>query len=107
MSQEPTFLTVAPVEDVPPGERIVIEVGRDWIVIFNVGGTFYAINDNCTHEEYPLSEGALDGHAIECAKHGAQFDVRTGAVLCAPAFQPVKTYPIRVEDGQILIGVRG
>jgi 3-phenylpropionate/trans-cinnamate dioxygenase ferredoxin subunit len=106
MSDELQFLTVAPVEDVPPGERIVIEVGRDWIVIFNVGGTFYAINDNCTHEEYPLSEGRLDGHAIECAKHGAQFDVRTGAVLCAPAFQPVKTYPIRVEDGQILIGVR-
>lgn len=99
------FLTVAPEADLPPGERMVIEVGRHWIVIFHVGDKFYAIEDCCTHEEYPLSEGTLDGHAVECMKHGAQFDIRTGEVLAPPAFQPVRRYPVRVRDGNIEISI--
>jgi 3-phenylpropionate/trans-cinnamate dioxygenase ferredoxin subunit len=105
MTSASEFLTVAPVTDLPPGERMTIEVGRHWIVIFNVNDSFYAIEDCCTHEEYPLSEGMLDGHAIECAKHGAQFDIRSGEVLAPPAFVPVRTYPVRVQDGNIEISV--
>lgn len=99
-----TWVSVASAADVPPGERLVVELGRQWIVVFNVDGRFYALEDTCSHEEYPLSDGELDGHAIECAKHGARFDVRDGSVLAAPAFRPVRTYPTRVEDGQIQIG---
>lgn len=105
MTDAQEFLTVAPVTDLPPGERMVIEVGRHWIVIFNVNDALYAIEDCCTHEEYPLSEGALDGCAIECTKHGAMFDIRDGKVLAPPAFQPVRTYPVRVNDGNIEISV--
>ncbi len=106
MTTETEFLTVAPVADLPPGERMVIEVGRHWVVIFNVDDAFYAVEDCCTHEEYPLSEGTLCGHAVECMKHGAQFDIRTGEVLAPPAFQAVRTYPIRVHDGNIEISLK-
>lgn len=97
------WLNVAPTDDVPPGERLVFEVGRTWIVLFNVGGQFYAVEDECTHEEFPLSEGVLTDYSIECAKHGACFDIRDGRVLAPPAFLPVKTFPVRVEDGQIQV----
>lgn len=106
MTDTQQFLTVAPVGELPPGDRMVIEVGRQEIVIFNVDGTLYAIDDCCTHEEYPLSEGTLRGCAIECMKHGAQFDIRSGEVLAPPAFKPVRTYPVRVTDGNIEISVQ-
>lgn len=97
------FIPVAKVTDIPPGERLVIELGRRWVVIFNVDGEFYAVEDECTHEEVPLSEGTLDGHNIECHKHGACFDIRTGAVTAPPAVVPVRTFPLRVEGDQLLI----
>ena len=97
------WVNVAPVGDVPPGERIVVEIGRHWIVIFNVGGTYYGLEDTCTHEEYPLSDGEMVDHEIECAKHGARFDVRDGTVKAPPALIPVKTYPVRVNNGEIQI----
>jgi len=100
------YVTVAKTADLPPGERMVVEIGRRWIVIFNVDGEYYAIDDTCTHEEFPLSEGTLDGHAIECAKHGACFDVRTGKVLAPPAFVDVKTFPVRVENDDIQIAAK-
>jgi 3-phenylpropionate/trans-cinnamate dioxygenase ferredoxin subunit len=100
------WITVAKVDDLPPGERLVAELGRHWVVIFNVDGEFYALEDTCTHEEFPLSEGTLTGHAIECAKHGACFDVRDGRVLAPPAFVPVKTYAVRAENGNIQIEKR-
>jgi len=100
---EREFISVAKTAEIPPGERLVIELGRRWVVIFNVDGEFYAVEDECTHEEVPLSEGALDGHIIECHKHGACFDIRTGAVTAPPAVVPVRTFPLRVEGDQLLI----
>lgn len=100
------FITIAKQADLPPGERIVVEIGRRWIVVFNVEGQFYAVDDDCTHEEFPLSEGALNGYSLECAKHGAQFDIRDGKVLAPPAFVAVKTYEVRVENDEIQLAVR-
>ncbi len=97
------FQTVARTGEIAPGDRIVVEFGRDWVVIFNVGGEFYAVEDMCSHEEYPLADGTLDGYSLECPKHGALFDVRTGAHLCPPAVSPVKTYDLRVEGDEIRI----
>ena len=71
-----TWYTVATTDEIKPGERIVVEIDDVWVVVFNVGGQYYALEDMCSHEEYYLSEGELDGYAIECPKHGAQFDVR-------------------------------
>lgn len=97
------FVTVATTDELKPGERLVVELGRRWVALFNVDGQYYAIEDNCTHEEHPLSEGELDGHAIECSKHGAQFDIRSGEVLAPPAHVSVKTYAVRVEGNDIQI----
>jgi 3-phenylpropionate/trans-cinnamate dioxygenase ferredoxin subunit len=100
------FVTVGKVEEVPPGERLVAQVGRYWVVVFNVGGTLYAVEDQCTHEDYPLSEGELDGFEIECFKHSARFDIRTGKNLTPPAMLPVRWYEVRIEGDDIQVARR-
>ena len=104
--QEKSYVTVCKTTELPPGERLVIELRRKWVVIFNVDGTYYALEDMCTHEEVPLSEGTLDGYSIECHQHGACFDIRTGAVLAPPAFIAVKRFDVRVEGDDVQIETR-
>jgi 3-phenylpropionate/trans-cinnamate dioxygenase ferredoxin subunit len=99
------FITVAKLDEIPSGERIVVEVGRDWVVIFNVDGKFYAIEDRCSHEDFPLSDGNLTGCVLECIQHGATFDITTGQHLSAPAVSPVRTYNTRVEDDTLFLEV--
>lgn len=90
--------------DVPPGEgkRIALP-GRPPIAIFNVDGTFYAIDDTCTHGEASLCEGLLDGTVIECPFHAGTFDIVTGKALAYPATEPVTVYAIRVDGGDIVL----
>jgi 3-phenylpropionate/trans-cinnamate dioxygenase ferredoxin subunit len=99
------FLPVARVSDVPPGEARVFEVEGLSLALCNVDGAIYAIDNLCTHDDGPLGSGKLEGTAIECPRHGARFDVRTGEVLRMPAAYPVQTYPTRIEDGQVLVEV--
>lgn len=99
------FYPVAKVEDVPPGERLFLEVGELPIVIFNIAGQLYAIADVCSHDDGPVGDGELQGYEITCPRHGARFDVRTGEVLSLPAVVDIPAYPVRVTDGQIEIGV--
>ena len=101
----PEYVTVARAADIPPGERIVVEVKERYIAIFNVGGTYYAIEDVCTHDDGPLAEGELHGLEIECPRHGARFDISTGKVLSMPATQDVQRFDVRLEGDalQILI----
>ncbi|MDR3577152.1 MAG: non-heme iron oxygenase ferredoxin subunit [Anaerolineaceae bacterium] len=99
------FLQVAGVEEIPAGERIFIEVGDQPIVILNIGGQFFAIGDVCTHDDGPLGDGDLDGFQIICPRHGARFDVRTGKALALPAVVDTPSYPIRVVEGMIEIGM--
>lgn len=106
MIPEIEFTTVAQCDEVPLGERLVVKIGRDWVVLFNVKGAFYAMEDRCSHADVPLSEGALTGMNIECIRHGSQFDIRTGEALNPPAVSPVRIYPVRVEEGAIQIGRR-
>jgi 3-phenylpropionate/trans-cinnamate dioxygenase ferredoxin subunit len=100
----PRFVTVARTGDLPPGAREVFDVEGYYIAVFNVGGTYYAIEDVCTHDDGPLAEGDLDGFEIECPRHGARFDVRTGEVKQMPAVLPVKWFPVRVEGDAIQVG---
>lgn len=101
------FLTVATTDELQPGgEPIVVEIGRRWVAVYNVDGQYYAIEDVCTHDGGPLAEGELSGHVVACPRHGATFDVRTGKVLSAPAFENVATYEVRVEGDKIQIGSR-
>lgn len=98
------FVAVGAASELPSGERLFIQVDEDMIVVFNVGGQLFAIADRCSHDDGPLGDGDLDGHAIHCPRHGASFDVRTGKVLSLPAIVDIPAYPVRVVDGQIEVG---
>jgi 3-phenylpropionate/trans-cinnamate dioxygenase ferredoxin subunit len=100
------FITVATIDEIPPGERLVVELGRHWVAVFNVDGTLYAIEDVCTHDDGPLADGELTGCMIECPRHGARFDITTGKVLSAPAFVDVPTYAVRVNGENVQIAPR-
>lgn len=99
------FIPVISLEDLIPGERIFIEVDDMSVVLFNIAGDVYAIEDRCTHDDGPLGEGELEGYEIVCPRHGARFDVRDGRALSLPAIEPTRYFPIRIVDNQIEIGI--
>jgi 3-phenylpropionate/trans-cinnamate dioxygenase ferredoxin subunit len=99
------FVTVGKLGDVPAGEAKVFAVNGKHIAVCNVGGTLYAIDDVCTHDGGPLGEGFLEGDQIECPRHGALFDVKTGKALTLPAVLPVNTYPVQVEGDEIKVAM--
>jgi 3-phenylpropionate/trans-cinnamate dioxygenase ferredoxin subunit len=98
---------VCTVEELPEGERRIVEVDGIEIGVFNCGGELLAIEDRCSHDDGPLAEGELDLGActVECPRHGSLFDLRSGRPLTLPAFAPVETFPVRAEDGQIKLEV--
>ena len=102
---KPGFLTVKAVkaDELKPGAMKIVQAGRFAVAICNVDGVFYAIEDVCTHDGGPLGEGTLEGCEVECPRHGARFDVKTGAVTRMPAIVPVQTFPVRVEAGWVLV----
>lgn len=97
------WVPVCPLSQLLPGEMAVAWDGDTAIAVFNVDGELYALEDRCSHEDFELSAGAFDGTTatIECVLHGARFDVRDGRALCAPAYEPVAKFPVKVEDGQV------
>jgi len=101
-----TVVEVGRASDAPkPGEAISVMADDTPVAIFNVDDELYAINDICTHEEYPLSEGDIDGHCVECALHGARFDLRTGEAVALPATEPVETYRVWIEDNALKVEI--
>lgn len=91
--------------EVPAGQAVVVEAGEQRLAICNVAGRIYAIDDICTHDGGPLGEGQLIGEEIECPRHGARFDVRTGQVTHMPAVQPVKTYQVEQQNGDLYVNL--
>ena len=100
------FVAVARVDDVPDPGSLLVEADDRLIVLIHVDGNMYALDDVCTHDGGPLSEGPLDGHTIACPRHGAKFDVRDGRALSMPATQPTVSHEVRVEGDQVLVRVR-
>ncbi len=100
-----SFKTVAKVSDVAQGRVKVVEVEGKRIALCNVGGTIYAVDDLCTHDNGPLGEGELFNDQIECPRHGARFDVKSGKVTCLPAVIPVKTYEVKIEGEEVKIAI--
>lgn len=98
------FVTVARVGEIPEGGVKVVRVEDQAIALFHVEGLYYALEDVCTHDGGPLAEGLLVGHAIECPRHGARFDVRSGKPLRFPAVEAVPTWAVKVEGDEILVG---
>ncbi len=97
------FVKVAKASEIAPGEARAVEAGGKRIALFNVDGTFYAIDDTCTHKGGPLSEGMVVDTEVTCPWHGAVYDVTSGAVLGAPAPRAVARYNVRVEGEDIEI----
>jgi 3-phenylpropionate/trans-cinnamate dioxygenase ferredoxin component len=97
------FVKVGLGSDVPEGEVRVFEAEGTGIAIARVNGKLFAIEDVCTHDDGPLGEGVLDGCEIECPRHGARFDIRTGAATRMPAAAPVAVFEVKVENGEIFV----
>lgn len=97
------FVKVAKVGDIPPGERMWYEFEEETVIIINVDGEYYCIADLCSHDGGPLEDGEIDEYAIECPRHGACFDIRTGAALSMPATSPIPSFEVKVEDNYIWV----
>ncbi len=98
------FHKIAKTGDLAPGEVGVYEVEGHRVALCNVDGEFYAIEDVCTHDGGSLDQGDLEGDEIECPRHGARFNVRTGEATLMPAVMPVQTFPIKIEGNQVFVG---
>lgn len=97
------FVRVAAVSEIPDPGKQIFEVEDRLIVVFHVGGKFYALDDVCTHDGGPLGEGQLDGFCIACPRHGATFDIRDGRALTMPATRATVAYEVKTENGQVFV----
>ncbi len=103
----PEYHAVARADQIAPGTMLhVAPAGRE-IAIYNLDGEFMATDDRCTHMRARLSDGYLDGAVIECPLHFGKFDVRSGRPLSAPCTKALVTYPVKVVDGELLVGIPG
>lgn len=100
-----TFVKLADASAIEPGEALKVGEDAAAIAIFNVDGEFFATQDQCTHGEWSLSDGYLDGDVIECTLHWGKFCVRTGKVRALPACEPLRIFPIELRDGEIFVDV--
>ncbi len=103
----PQIIDVCPVSELQPGAMRLVEFDDLEIGVFNCAGTVFAIEDRCSHDDGPLVEGELDQEActIECPRHGSLFDLKTGKPLTLPAYVPVDTFPVIIEDETIKLEV--
>ena len=99
------FVKVASTSEIAPGQARLVNIKGKEIALFNIEGAFFALENACTHEEGPLAEGEIEGHEVTCPWHGARFDVRTGEVLCAPAYEDVARYNVRVAGMDIEVEI--
>ena len=98
------FVKVAQIDDLPPGEMMMVEVGDGRILLANVEGNVHAIEDICSHAYASLSEGDLNGQEVECPLHGSAFDLVSGEAMTPPADESVKVYEVRIDGQDILVG---
>ncbi|MDA2805278.1 bifunctional 3-phenylpropionate/cinnamic acid dioxygenase ferredoxin subunit [Nocardiopsis sp. LSu2-4] len=96
------MIFVGELSELPPGESVRVQ-GEVAIAVFNADGELYAIDDTCTHQDASLSDGWLEGCAVECPLHAACFDLRTGRPSGPPAKEPVRTHRVEVQDGRIYV----
>ena len=105
--EETTRIPVCPVSQLPPGEMILVEHDGEPIAVVNCEGTYFAIEDRCSHDDGPLVEGDLNQAdcTVECPRHGSIFDLRTGKPKTLPAFEPVRTFTVGITDETITLEV--
>jgi nitrite reductase (NADH) small subunit len=98
------FVHVADADEVPPGGRKIVQVGEDSILLFNIGGAYYAIHNSCPHQGWPLVHGHLDGEVLTCSLHNWQFNLKDGS---SPLSDDIKArvYPAKVEGSSVMIAI--
>lgn len=97
------WMTVAKVGELESGQWRTVDVNGTLIAVINYNGEYFAIEDVCTHDGGQLTGGEVQGDEIICPRHGAVFCIRTGKALEAPAYEPIPTFPVRVEGGEIQV----
>lgn len=103
------FVAVAKTSEVPDPGSMLVEVGERLVVLIHAAGNWYALDDVCTHDGGPLSDGPLDAEhkMIACPRHGAKFDIRTGAAVTMPATKPTKSHEVKIDGERILVKLSG
>jgi 3-phenylpropionate/trans-cinnamate dioxygenase ferredoxin component len=101
------LVDVAPVDELPPGSVKIVRAGQVAVGVYNLDGEYYAIEDRCSHDDGPLAEGDFDADdaVVVCPRHGSRFDIRTGRPLTLPAYEPVDTFPVVVDDGWVKVDI--
>ncbi len=97
------WFDAAGIDEIESGKYKVVDVDDVMIVVINVDGNFHAIEDVCTHDGGELASGCIAGDTIECPRHGAKFSITTGEVLEPPAYEPVPVFPVKIENGRVLV----
>lgn len=97
------FQKVAALDEIPAGGRKSLVFDERAVLIIRIGDDVYAVEDVCSHDGQPLTDGPLEGTAIECPRHGARFDVRTGRPLCMPAVEPIATFEVKVQGNDVYL----
>ncbi|MDQ3796808.1 MAG: non-heme iron oxygenase ferredoxin subunit [Pseudomonadota bacterium] len=97
------WVDVAPADELQPGDFRIVDIDDVEIAVINCAGRFYAIEDVCTHDGGELTGGEIESCEIECPRHGARFNIKTGEVLSAPAYEPIATFPVRIEGGIVQV----
>jgi 3-phenylpropionate/trans-cinnamate dioxygenase ferredoxin component len=100
-------IEVCPLDELGPGKMRLVPAGPLTVGVFNCDGKLYAIEDRCSHDDGPLAEGDWDPEAcvVVCPRHGSRFDLETGIPMSLPAFEAVRTFPVAVRDGVVLVDV--
>jgi 3-phenylpropionate/trans-cinnamate dioxygenase ferredoxin subunit len=97
------WIDVDAVANLPEGSVSLVDVEGSEVAVFNIGGEYYAIEDVCTHDGGTLAEGEVQGFEIECPRHGARFDLRSGRVTAAPAYEDISTFQVRIHEARVQV----
>jgi len=103
----PDWTRVASLDQVEPGTLKGVRAGKELLVLANVDGDVYALEDQCSHQDLPLSDGELDGEDLICIHHGARFDACSGRAKGLPAIRPVRAFPVEIRDGEVFVDLEG
>ena len=99
------FVVIGDTADIAIGERLFVEIDDLSLIVFNLAGVFFAIEDKCSHDNGSLDDGELAEHIIKCPRHGASFDIRSGKALSLPAVVDIPAYPVRINGSEIEVGL--
>jgi 3-phenylpropionate/trans-cinnamate dioxygenase ferredoxin component len=100
------FVRVCKTSDIPDPGKAVFEIDECFVVVFHLDGEFHALDDRCTHDGGPLGEGIIEGFQIICPRHGARFDIRTGAAMTMPAVRGTPCHEVKIEGDELFVRIR-